>query len=461
MTDSEFFQQYKQQIIDDLFALIRIPSISTRPESRADIQKAADWMSEKLKHIGLENVQQTLIDEGHPIVTGQKIFDEKLPTLLVYGHYDVQPAEPLDAWKSEPFAPEIRDGAIFGRGATDDKGQLITNLAAIAYYLLQQETKTWNIKVAIEGEEEIGSPSIQKMIATPAYKELFTADYAYISDGPWDKMTEPSVEFSLRGLCYFDLELKTATADAHSGLFGNTIMNAGNLAGYVVYKLKDILRNKVRVPNIYKQMRKLSDDEIAEISKESMTWEEVQAMSGALVTTPYHRRKESFAPAILTGTRPSLDVHGIQVGFTEPGRMKTVIPSTALVKFSIRLVPFMDPEKTVQLVEKYIAKIVPKGTEYKLTCISKDKAYLVDPKDPKIMALKKAYEVGFGKVPHLAPSGGSIGLVVTLDETYGVKSLLASYGLPDDRLHGPNEKYNLSQLEGGFKTLVAFLAAES
>jgi acetylornithine deacetylase/succinyl-diaminopimelate desuccinylase-like protein len=234
-------------------------------------------------------------------------------------------------------------------------------------------------------------------------------------------------------------------------------MNPANLAGYVIFKLKDIFANRVRVPNIYKQMRRLSQEEIASITMGSETWEEVKQHSSSTVVTPYRRRGEQFAPAILTGTRPSLDVHGISSGFTEKGRMKTVIPSTALVKFSIRLVPFMDPKKTAQLVERYVKKLLPTGTEYTLTVLNSSKAYLTDPRDEQIENLKAAYVGGFGKEPALTPSGGSVGLVTTLADRFGTKSLLASYGLPDDRLHGPNEKYNISQFQGGFLTFCEFL----
>ncbi len=453
----QFFEKNKQRLLEEIVELLKIPSISTRDENKKDIAAAANWVEKKLQQMGMDNVTQVTVNGGNPVIVAEKIFDNNLPTLLVYGHYDVQPAEPLEEWQSSPFEPEIREGAIYGRGTTDNKAQFLTNFAALEYYLSEQTNKTWNIKVAIEGEEEIGGPSIDAMIVDPHYSEHFKADYAYISDGPWVKNDVPSIEFSLRGLVYFDLTLRTSRSDMHSGLFGNSVMNPANLAGYVIYKLKDVLANRIKVANIYKQVRKLSEEEIESINTGSMSWADVKEHSGAFVITPTRKDGKLMTPAVLTGTKPSLDVHGISTGFTEVGRMKTVIPATAFVKFSIRLVPFMNPDEVVALVEKYVKKIMPKNVEYELVCLSKGKPYLTDPNDERVRHLIASYETAFGKSPVLAPSGGSIGLVTTLAEAHGVKSLLASYGLPDDRLHGPNEKYNLSQFEGGFRTLVEFL----
>lgn len=457
MNSREFFSTHKQRFIKEISELVAIPSISTQPEHQSDIIRAATWVEMKLAALGCDRVKQLSKGNGNPVVFGEKIFDPSLPTLLLYGHYDVQPADPLAAWSSDPFLPVVRDGALYGRGTTDNKAQFMTNIAALEYYFAEQKEKTWNIKIVIEGEEEIGGPTIDAMIEDPDFTEYFSANYAYISDGPWVSRDMPSIEYSLRGLVYFDLELRTSQSDMHSGLYGNAVLNPANLAGYVIYKLKDILANRIRVPNIYKSMRRLSQEEITQINEGSMTWEDVKNNSGALVTTPYRRRGESFSPAILTGTRPSLDVHGISSGFTEKGQMKTIIPASALVKFSIRLVPQMTPHETTVLVEKYLKKIMPKGVEYTLTVLNSSKPYITSPQDSRIEQLCLEYEKAFGKRPHLTPSGGSIGLVTTLADRFGMVSLLASYGLPDDRLHGPDEKYDLSQLEGGYLTLTGFL----
>lgn len=464
MTYQEFYAQNKERFLEELKQFLRFKSISTDDAYKQDIKKTYEWVIQKLTAIGIEDAKpiwphNKTLEQGNPVVVGHKIFDASLPTLLVYGHYDVQPAEEGALWNSDPFEPVIKDGQIYARGTTDNKGQIFTNIIGLEYYLnhAPQENRKWNIKVFIEGEEEISGQTTEEIIESNDFDNEIKSDYAYISDGPWNDSQTPSIEYSLRGLAYYDLHITTADHDVHSGLYGNAILNPINLAGYIIYKLKDIRKNKVRVPNFYKSVRKQSQEELKELNSASPSWEQIKEETTAKVTTTYLRKDSEWTALSLTGLRPSFDVHGIQAGYTEWGKHKTIIPSKASIKFSFRLVPYQTPEVVTEQVKKYLSKIIPKGVEWELVSLGNSMPYLTDPNDKQIIALKAAYETGFGKKPVLTTSGGSIGLVNVLKQTYGITTLLANYGLPNDNLHAPNEKYSLENLEKGFYTFVEFL----
>jgi|GEM_PF-397928 len=455
-----FIDQNRDRFIKELSDILRISSISTDEKYKSSITQAAEWVKAKAEAIGFTKVQLLLPEkrkEGNPIVIGEYITDTKLPILTIYGHYDVQPVDPESEWTNKPFEPEIRDGFIYARGATDNKGQFYTNLAAAEYYIKYVKEKRFNIKLFIEGEEETSGETADAAVEDPANKELLKTDYLYISDGPWVNRETPSIEYSLRGLIYFDLHLRTSSRDMHSGLYGNVVMNPGNLAAYIIYKMKDIRKNTIRVPQFYKAVRKPSREEFTQLNKVSTTWEAIKEESGSKAVTKYLRKNEEFSPLTLTGLRPSFDVHGIETGYREWGKSKTVIASTASIKFSLRLVAYQDTTKSAELVRKYIMKIMPKGVEWDLQLLSSSKPYLTEPNDPEMKKLLKAFEIGFGKKAYMTTSGGSIGVVNTFKESLGTIALFGNYGFPEDGMHAPNECFAISQIEGGIKTFVAFL----
>ncbi|WKZ30550.1 MAG: M20/M25/M40 family metallo-hydrolase [Candidatus Dojkabacteria bacterium] len=461
MTPKEYFEQHKDRFYSELADFVRIKSISTDEQFKPEIRNAVEWLKTKLAEMGLDDVKEILPEDrpnGYPVVVGHKEFDPSLKTLLVYGHYDVQPPEPLEQWTSDPFEPEIRDGAMYGRGTTDNKGQLLTNLAGLEYYLKHGEEgkRRFNIKVFFEGEEEISGATTEVIVASKKFDKEVAADYVYISDGPWATFDAPSIEYASRGLAYFDLHIKNSDSDMHSGIYGNAVMNPANVASYIVYKLKDIKKNRVRVPGFYKTVRKPGEEEIDALNSVSPSWEQIRHETTARTVSPYIRKGKSFSALAVTGLRPSFDVHGMESGFTQWGGAKTIIPSKASVKFSFRLVPYQEPDHIAELVRKYIAKIMPKGIEWDLQFLNHAKPYITDPNDPEIKRLSVAFEKGFGKKSVLTATGGTIGIVNTFKEAYGATTLLANLGFPDDRLHAPNEKYNLSQFEGGYYTFLAF-----
>lgn len=461
MNLQEYYKQNKARFVEELSDFLRIRSISTDVSFKPEMKKATEWLKKKLTSMGMDNIKELLpsgeeFKNGNPVIYAEKIFSKDLPTLLVYGHYDVQPADPVEQWSSDPFEPVVKEDAIFARGATDNKGQVYTNIAAVEYYISHVENKRFNIKFFIEGEEEIGSEVTNRVIESHEFNEELKADYAYISDGPWMKHDTPTIEYSLRGLVYFDLHLKVADFDMHSGIYGNAVLNPANLAAYIVYKLKDIKKNRIRIPGFYKAVRKPAEEEIEQLNKVSPTWEQIMNETTARAVTKYMRKGMEFTFLTLTGLRPSFDVHGIESGYREWGNSKTIIPGSASLKFSFRLVPFQDPEVIKKQVEKYLTKIIPKGVEWELVDLHSAKPYLTDPNNPEFKKLVEAFDEGFGKKTVFAAMGGSIGLVTTLQEEYGIVSLLANYGFPDDRLHAPNEKFNLSQMEGGFASFINF-----
>jgi acetylornithine deacetylase/succinyl-diaminopimelate desuccinylase-like protein len=462
VTYKEFYAQNRERFIKELSDFISIPSVSTDPERRADMERTAKWCIDKLQSIGLEDVKVIKpsakeYEDGYGAVVGQKIFDEKLPTLMVYGHYDVQPPDPLDQWLTDPFTPTIVNDVLFARGATDNKGQLFTNIIGLEYYIKHVENKRFNVKVFIEGEEEISGPTTEVILQSHEFDNEIKADFLYVSDGPWNSADMPSIEYSLRGIIYYDLHIKVSEMDMHSGLYGNAVLNPGNLAAYFVYKMKDIKKNRIRVPNFYKSVRKPGEEEIQMLREVSPSWDEIKSATTATAVTPYRRKGEEFSTLALTGLRPSFDVHGIHLGFTEPGGQKTIIPREALVKFSLRLVADQTVKESQALVRKYVEKIMPKGVVWELREMGTSEPFLTDPNHPEIKKAQAALEKGFGKRAVLTPSGGSIGITNTFKHEYGMTALLVNYGLPDDRLHAPNEKYNLSQLEGGFYSFVEYL----
>lgn len=459
----KYFHKNQNIFLQDLITFLKFKSISTLPEYQPEIQRTVSWLKKHLQAIGLNNIQELRSPKGqNPILFGEYKISEKLPTILIFGHYDVQPEGDLDAWLTPPFKPTIKRGNIYARGSTDNKGQLFTNLLAIEYYIKRSQNQPVNVKVLIEGEEETDSSTVSAIIRDRRYQDLLSAEYALISDGAFIKQHTPSVTYSLRGLLYFDLIVKGPKNELHSGIYGNLVTNPANAASAIAAKLKDVYANKILIPNIYEDIRKLSLREKQTLEKASLKPKDiarnvkVKQLSIPQADLGQNLKKDEFNSLILQGALPALDINGLYSGFIREG-VKTSIPSYALVKFSIRTVPYQEPEKIINSLEEYIDEITPNGITTELKIISQDDWYINNIEDPTTNKVKAAYKAGFGKEPSFVLDGMTIPVVALLDNELAVKSLLMNYGLPDDNLHGPNEKYALDQLEKGFYTTVHFL----
>jgi len=442
----DYVETHKDRFLEELFELIRIPSVSSKTEAKAEMIKTADHMSQALLKAGADHaeVKET---NGWPVVYGHKILDESLPTVLVYGHYDVQPAEPFDLWDSPPFEPEVRDGKIFARGADDDKGQLFMHLKAFEM-MNALGTLTCNVKFMIEGEEEIGSPSLKQFCKEN--KDLLKADIILISDTTMISQDIPSITVGLRGLSYMEVELTGPNRDLHSGLYGGAVGNPANLLAKMIASLTDE-NNHITIPGFYDDVMEVSDNERAEMAKAPFN---LDAYKRALDIDEVVGEK-GFSTNERTGIRPSLDVNGIWSGHTEEGA-KTVLPSKAFAKISMRLVPNQDSKKIDELFIKHMESIAPAGTRVKAKSLHGGQGYVTPIDFPAYRAASRAIEESFGLAPIPVRSGGSIPIVSDFEEVLGIKSILMGFGLDSDAIHSPNENYPLFNFYKGIETIPLF-----
>ncbi len=445
-TIKNYVETNKERFLEELFDLIRIPSISAKAEAKDDMLKSADFIRTALISAGADfaEVKET---NGWPVVYGHKLIDDSLPTVLVYGHYDVQPAEPLDLWDSPPFEPEVRDGKIYARGADDDKGQLYMHVKAFEL-MNRTGTLTCNVKFMIEGEEEIGSPSLKQFCKEN--KELLKADVILISDTTMIAQDIPSITVGLRGLSYMEVEVTGPNRDLHSGLYGGAVGNPANLLAKMIASLTDE-NNHINIPGFYDDVQEVSDTERAEMAKapfseeaykEALDIDEVVGESG-------------FSTNERTGIRPSLDVNGIWSGYIGEGA-KTVLPSKAYAKISMRLVPNQDSAKIDELFIKHFESIAPKGTKVTAKSLHGGQGYVTPIDFPAYRAASSAIEESFGKQPIPVRSGGSIPIVSDFEEVLGIKSILMGFGLDSDAIHSPNENYPLFNFYKGIETIPLF-----
>lgn len=445
-TIKNYVEENKERFLAELFDLIRIPSISAREEASDDMHKAAVSIKDSLMEAGADHAE-VMETTGWPVVYGHKLIDDSLPTVLVYGHYDVQPVEPLDLWESPPFEPEVREGKIYARGADDDKGQLFMHVKAFEL-MNRTGTLTCNVKFMIEGEEEIGSPSLKEFCRQN--KKLLKADVILISDTTMIAQDIPSITVGLRGLSYLEVELTGPNRDLHSGLYGGAVGNPANLLAKIVASLTDE-RNHITVPGFYDDVQEVSDSERAEMAKAPFNLEEYKS---ALDIEEVIGEK-GFSTNERTGIRPSLDVNGIWSGYIEEGA-KTVLPSQAHAKISMRLVPDQDSKKIDQLFIDHIKKIAPKGTKVKVKSLHGGQGYVTPIDFPAYRAASKAIKESFGKLPIPVRSGGSIPIVADFEEVLGIKSILMGFGLDSDAIHSPNENYPLFNFYKGIETIPLF-----
>ena len=437
------------RFLDDLKSLLRIPSISTLPEHKGDCRQAAEALLADLKRIGMENAR--LIEtEGHPLVYADWLHAAGKPTALVYGHYDVQPAEPLDEWLSPPFEPTERNGNLYARGAVDDKGQVVAQVKALESLLAATGRLPINVRVLLEGEEEVGGEGIANYVASkPADLQ---ADFALVCDTELFAPGLPTLCVGLRGMIYTELEVRGSKTDLHSGIYGGAAPNPFVALAQIIAKLKDE-NGHILIPGFYDGIVPPSAEELA--AWRSLPFDEEEYRK-AEVGAKELVGETGFSVLERTWARPTLDVHGMPGGFTGAGA-KTVIPAKATAKISMRLVPGMTPARVFDLYKSYVQKIAPAGVEVEARLIHSGDACLVPVDNRYIQSATRALHEVWGKDTVFIRSGGSIPIVGDFDRQLGLPSVMMGFGLPDDNLHAPNEKFNLKNFELGIVSLIRFL----
>ena len=448
-----YLKEHASDFEEQLKALIRIPSVSAQPDHNADTRRAAEFVRVDLAAIGL---QAELIEtKGHPIVYAESLKAPGKPTLLIYGHYDVQPPEPLEPWLSPPFEPTVREGNLYARGATDDKGQMFTHLKAAEAWLKAGGGLPLNVKFLIEGEEEVGGANLEDYVAQ--HRDKLKCDYAVISDTSQFAPGMPAITYGLKGLAYFEVIVKGAKTDLHSGTFGGAVANPLNALATILASLKGP-DGKILIPGFYDPVLPLGNWERAEFAKLPFSESEFQASLG--VTSL--EGEAGYTTLERKGARPTCDVNGLYGGYQGPGP-KTVLPCKAGAKVSFRLVPDQDPKTVAAQFRAHIKAVCPPGVTYEIIDHHGAPAVLVGVDSPGVRAAVRAVEAGFGKAPVFIREGGSIPVVGLLKTQLGVDTLLLGWGQNDDNLHGPNEKFSLADFHRGIKSsahLMAELAKE-
>jgi acetylornithine deacetylase/succinyl-diaminopimelate desuccinylase-like protein len=442
-----YAHKHQDRFLEELKALLRIPSISTLPDHADDIRRAAEWLADHMRAIGLEHVR---VDPtaGHPVVVADWLHAPGRPTVLIYGHYDVQPVDPLDLWISDPFDPQVRDGNLYARGASDDKGPFFAHLKALEAYLRAAGTLPLNVKVLCEGEEEIGSAHLDAYVY--AHAADLAADVVLISDTTILGPDQPSIVYGLRGLCYMEVEVTGPDHDLHSGQYGGAVHNPLQALCEMIAALHDA-EGRVTLPGFYDKVRPLSNEERAEIARLPFDEERLKRETGV----PAGWGEAGYTIAERIGARPTLEVNGVIGGWTGPGS-KTVIPARALAKISMRLVADQDPDEIDRLFREHIQRIAPDTVRVAVRSLAHGAPALVDRHHPAMEAAARAYEAGFGARPVFTREGGSIPIVATFQKALGAPSVLMGLGLPDDRFHSPNEKFALANFYRGIATIIHF-----
>ncbi len=447
-----YIHENKQRFVDELFELLRIASISADPVYNQDVLDCADKVAEHLRNAGADNVE-VCDTEGYPIVYGEKLLNPELPTVLVYGHYDVQPPDPLDLWKKPPFEPYVEatdihpEGAIFARGAADDKGQFFMHLKAFEA-MMKTDALPCNVKFIIEGEEEVGSVNLEKFIKT--YKDKLSCDCILISDTSLYSMEQPTVTTGLRGLSYIEVEVEGPNRDLHSGLYGGAVPNPIHTLARMIAQLIDE-DGHITIDGFYDNVLVVSDEERAEMNKLK---DDPEAFKKSIGLEGVEGEK-GYTTLERTSIRPTLDCNGIWGGYTGEGA-KTVIPSKAFAKISMRLVPYQTPDEITEKFTKYFEKIAPDNVRVKVTPHHGGMPYVLPSDTKEFQAAKKAMESAFGKEVLPFRSGGSIPITALFEEVLGAKSVLMGFGLGSDAIHSPNEHYGLANFYKGIESIPLF-----
>jgi acetylornithine deacetylase/succinyl-diaminopimelate desuccinylase-like protein len=436
----DFINVHRDRYLGELKVFLAIPSISALPEHAPDVRRCAEWAAGEMQRVGLQNVR--LVETpGNPVVYGDWLGAPGAPTMLFYGHYDVQPVDPVELWESPPFEATIRDGELYARGAADDKGQVFMHLKAIEAFMKQNGSLPVNVKMILEGEEEVGSDNLDDFVRN--HRRELAADVVVISDSPMFDRGVPSICYGLRGLAYFQIDLRGTKTDLHSGSFGGAVANPAFVLAQVIAQMKD-KGGRVKVPGFYDDVRALSDAERAEFAKLPFNETRYRKELGA----PRLAGEKGFTTLERVWGRPTLEVNGLLSGFTGEGA-KTVIPAVSMAKISMRLVPDQDPDRIAKQFEEYVRKITPKTVELKFTRMHGGKPWMTSFDNPFVQAAARAIERGFGKTPVLTREGGSIPVVSTFQEELGLPSVLFGVGLPDENAHAPNEKIDLGNFHNG------------
>ncbi len=446
----DFINVNRERYLEELKAFLAIPSISALPQHADDVKRCANWCADEMRRIGMQNVR--LVDTpGNPVVYGDWLGAAGAPTILFYGHYDVQPVDPLELWESPPFEATVRDGEIYARGSADDKGQVFMHFKAIEAHLKQNGVLPVNMKIILEGEEEVGSVNLDNFIRD--HKSELGADVVVISDSPMFARGVPSICYGLRGLVYFQIDLRGSNTDLHSGSFGGAVVNPAFALAQILAQMKD-RGGRVKIPGFY-------DDVVALQEEERQAW-------AALPYNEKQYKKDFGIPKVFgetgyttlerTWARPTFEVNGLLSGFTGEGA-KTVLPAVAMAKVSMRLVPNQTPDRIAELFEAHLRDVAPRTVELKIIRMHGGKPWMTSYDNPFVQAAGRAIERGFGRKPVFTREGGSIPVVSTFQEELGLPSVLFGVGLPDENAHAPNEKLDVANFHGGVIS-AAFLYEE-
>jgi acetylornithine deacetylase/succinyl-diaminopimelate desuccinylase-like protein len=442
----EYQEKNKDRFLNEMLELLRIPSVSAKTEHKEDMRKCAELVKQRLKDAGADKAEVMKTD-GHPVIYAEKIIDPSKPTVLVYGHYDVQPAEPLELWKSPPFEPVIKDGKVYARGSADDKGQFYMHVKALET-MMKTNSMTTNIKFLIEGEEEVGSPNLGKFVASN--KQLLKADVILISDSSMLSMENPSLDIGVRGLSYIQVEVTGPNRDLHSGTYGGAVANPITILAKMIAGCHDI-NNHITIPGFYDDVLEATPEERALMAKAPFNEEEYKKDLGVKELWG----EKGYTTNERTGIRPTLELNGIWGGYTGEGS-KTVLPSKAHAKISARLVPNQSSHKMTKLLMDYFKKIAPRSVTVETFELHGGEPYMTPINSKGYKSAAKAVEATFGKQPIPVRGGGSIPICSIMEKELGIKIIFMGFGLDSDNLHSPNEKFNLENYYKGIETIPYF-----
>ncbi len=439
-----YIETHSEEFLDQLFELLSIPSISTDPDYADNVERCAQWVSEHLRQIGVDTVE-VHSTEGHPIVYAEHLSaPDDAPTLLIYGHYDVQPPDPIDKWDSPPFEPEVRDGKIFARGATDDKGQLFAHLKAIEAWIATTGGLPVNIKFIIEGEEEVGSPNLAPWVET--HQQRLQSDALIISDSSMFAPGIPSITYGLRGLAYLQMTVEGPDHDLHSGLFGGAVPNPINELARIIAQMHDE-DGRVTIPGFYDAVRPMDESECRAFAELPFDDAAFRNETGAAQL----KGEKGYTTLERIWARPTLDCNGIWGGYTKQGA-KTVLPSKAHAKFSCRLVPDQDPDEIAELAQSWVRELADDSVKVSTSVFHGGYPVITDRDAPAVRAATRALSRVWNEECVFTRGGGSIPIVTTFSKTLEIPTVLMGFGLENDRLHSPNEKFNVENFYAGIRT---------
>ncbi len=444
---NEYVENNKQNILDSLFEILEIKSISSDSKFKTQLRKAAEWIENHLKNIGILETK-ILRTQQHPVVFGEySKYGKDKPTILIYGHYDVQPPDPLELWETNPFKPTIKGNLIFARGASDMKGQLIVILSAVQAIIATSEFPL-NIKFMIEGEEEIGSPNIEEFLNKN--RELFASDFVLNLDAGMISKTQPTIVYGLRGLAYFEIHITGPGHDLHSGVFGGVVMNPIQALSTIISGMVND-KGVIQLPGFYDDILPLSEEERGQIKKLGLNdnYYLKQTKTTALFG------EEGYTPTERVGVRPTLDVNGIIGGYTGEGP-KTIIPSKVIAKLSMRLVPNQTPQKVKDQLYEYMKQHAPNQIKWEVKQLSSDPACITNPNFYATQCFAETLQSVWGKEPIYKREGGSIPIVSHMQNILGIESVLSGFGLPEDKIHSPNERMDLDMFWKGIETVIHY-----